>query len=152
MALLSLLVFAVSSVVFLIRASEHKRAGSWALAAALSLLAVFVCGAISRSLDDRSVASIEDHSGTARTTNSASDSKPGNVHKRVRLVLDVQKVDPYGRLLAYVYLPDGQMFNEVLLKEGYVQVATFPPDVRYVGRFKAAQREAREARAVRTPC
>ena len=65
--------------------------------------------------------------------------------EEVRLELDVQKIDPYGRLLAYVYLPDGEMFNETLLEEGYAQVATFPPNVKYVDRFLEAQREAREA-------
>ena len=65
--------------------------------------------------------------------------------ERVGLELDVQKIDPYGRLLAYVYLPDGRMFNEVLLEEGYAQVATFPPNVKYQERFLEAQREAREA-------
>jgi micrococcal nuclease len=61
------------------------------------------------------------------------------------LELDVQKVDPYGRLLAYVYLPGGEMFYETLLEEGYAQVATFPPNVKYVDRFLEAQREARAA-------
>jgi hypothetical protein len=65
--------------------------------------------------------------------------------EEVGLELDVQKIDPYGRLLAYVYLPDGQMFNDTLLRQGYAQVATFPPNVKYVDRFLAAQREAREA-------
>jgi micrococcal nuclease len=65
--------------------------------------------------------------------------------ERVSLELDVQKIDPYGRLLAYVYLPDGRMFNETLLEEGYAQVATFPPNVKHVDRFLKAQREAREA-------
>lgn len=65
--------------------------------------------------------------------------------EEVGLELDVQKVDPYGRLLAYVYLPNGEMFNETLLEEGYAQVATFPPNVKYVDRFLAAQREARAA-------
>jgi micrococcal nuclease len=65
--------------------------------------------------------------------------------EEVDLELDVQKIDPYGRLLAYVYLPDGQMFNETLFEEGYAQVATFPPNVKYQDRFLAAQREAREA-------
>ena len=37
------------------------------------------------------------------------------------------------------------MFNETLLREGYAQVATFPPNVKYVDRFLEAQREAREA-------
>jgi micrococcal nuclease len=65
--------------------------------------------------------------------------------EEVGLELDVQKIDPYGRLLAYVYLPDGRMFNETLLEEGYAQVATFPPNVKYEDRFLEAQREAREA-------
>ncbi len=65
--------------------------------------------------------------------------------EEARLELDVQKVDPYGRLLAYVYLPKGGMFNEMILEEGYAQVATFPPNVKYVDRFLAAQREARAA-------
>lgn len=65
--------------------------------------------------------------------------------RRVTLRFDVEKKDRYGRVLAYVYLPDGTMFNETLLEEGYVQVATFPPNVRHLGRFRAAQRSAREA-------
>jgi len=65
--------------------------------------------------------------------------------EEVGLELDVQKVAPYGRLLAYVYLPNGEMFNEKLLEEGYAQVATFPPNVKYVERFLEAQREARAA-------
>ncbi len=59
------------------------------------------------------------------------------------LELDVRKIDPYGRLLAYVYLPDRRMLNEVLLEEGYAQVATFPPNVKYQERFLRVQREAR---------
>lgn len=65
--------------------------------------------------------------------------------RRVTLRFDVEKKDQYGRLLAYVYPPDGEMFNETLLKEGYAQVATFPPNVRHLGSFETAQRSAREA-------
>jgi hypothetical protein len=32
----------------------------------------------------------------------------------------------YDRVLAYVWLPHGKMFNEVLVREGYAQVGTFP--------------------------
>lgn len=53
--------------------------------------------------------------------------------------------DPYGRLLAYVWLSDGSIFNETLVREGYAQVATFPPNVKYTDRFLEAQREARAA-------
>jgi micrococcal nuclease len=65
--------------------------------------------------------------------------------EEVGLELDVQKIDPYGRLLAYAYLPEGQMFNETLVEEGYAQVATYPPNVKYQEHFLKAQREAREA-------
>ncbi len=64
----------------------------------------------------------------------------------VILEFDAERKDDYGRLLAYVYLPDGTMFNEMLLREGYAQVATFPPNTRYLNRFEEAQEEAREAR------
>jgi hypothetical protein len=65
----------------------------------------------------------------------------------VALEFDVERIDPYGRVLAYVWLSDGTMFNEVLLREGYAQVATFPPNVKYTERFLAAQREARAENA-----
>ncbi len=63
---------------------------------------------------------------------------------RVRLEFDLQKRDRYGRLLAYVYLPDGRMLNEVLLREGYASLLTIPPNVRYVDRFRRAYRYAVE--------
>lgn len=63
--------------------------------------------------------------------------------QRVALEFDVERIDQYGRLLAYVYLPDGSMFNETLVRQGYAQVATFPPNVRYTERFLAAQEQAR---------
>ncbi len=63
----------------------------------------------------------------------------------VYLEKDVSETDRYGRLLRYVYLDDGRMVNEVLIQEGLAQAATFPPDVRYADRFRAAQREAQRA-------
>jgi micrococcal nuclease len=65
--------------------------------------------------------------------------------ERVTLELDAEEEDDYGRLLAYVYGSDGSMFNEALVREGYAQVATFPPNTRYLDRFEKAQGEAREA-------
>jgi len=44
-----------------------------------------------------------------------------------------------------VWLPNGSMFNDTLVGEGYAQVATFPPNVKYTERFLASQREARSA-------
>jgi endonuclease YncB( thermonuclease family) len=71
--------------------------------------------------------------------------------KTVRLERDVSDVDRYGRLLRDVWLPDssrpsGWLFvNLELIERGYAQVATFPPDVRYVDVLLAAQARARDA-------
>ena len=64
--------------------------------------------------------------------------------KVVKLEFDVSPRDKYGRLVAYVYLEDGEMLNKKLLKKGYAQVATYPPNVKYVEDFKTIQKEARE--------
>jgi len=53
--------------------------------------------------------------------------------------------DVYGRTLAYLWMPDGSMFNETLVRRGYATVATYPPDTKYVGRFEAAERSAKSA-------
>jgi micrococcal nuclease len=63
--------------------------------------------------------------------------------QQVGLEFDVERRDRYGRLLAYVYPSEEEMFNETLVREGYAQVATFPPNVKHVERFLAAQLEAR---------
>ena len=67
-------------------------------------------------------------------------------HSSVTLRLDTERKDDYGRALAYVYLPDGTMLNDLLIEEGYAQVATFPPNVRHVKEFRRSQKQAREAR------
>lgn len=63
----------------------------------------------------------------------------------VTLEKDVSETDRFGRLLRYVYLADGRMVNEELLHQGMATVATFPPDVKYVDRFRAVEAEARTA-------
>lgn len=70
--------------------------------------------------------------------------------KTVWLEFDAQKRDRHGRLLAYVWLKepkdDGQaavragMLNAMILAEGYAQLATFPPNVKYVDIFTAILR------------
>ena len=62
--------------------------------------------------------------------------------RTVELELDVERTDRFGRTLAYVWL-DGALFNERLVRSGYAVATTFPPNVRYVERFTAAQRRAR---------
>ena len=68
--------------------------------------------------------------------------------RRVVLEKDVSETDRYGRLLRYVWLRrEGAwlLVNLVLVQRGYGQVVTYPPDVKYVESYLAAQREAREA-------
>ncbi len=62
----------------------------------------------------------------------------------VRLEKDVSETDKYGRLLRYVYVGD-VLVNEVLVAEGYANVSTYPPDVRYTERFRVAEAAARTA-------
>ena len=64
--------------------------------------------------------------------------------RRVRLELDVRTRDRWGRLLAYVWAGD-TMVNAELVRLGYAQVMTVPPNVRYQELFVKLQREAREA-------
>ncbi|UXF00579.1 nuclease [Fervidobacterium riparium] len=74
--------------------------------------------------------------------------------RTVYLEFDVGEKDRYGRLLAYVWLEKPKdrtneeirkkMFNAILLLEGYAQVMTVQPNVKYVDYFIEYQREARE--------
>jgi micrococcal nuclease len=59
--------------------------------------------------------------------------------------LDAPFRDGEGRLLAYVSVGD-LMVNAELVRRGYAQVATFPPNVKYQERFLTLQREARAAK------
>lgn len=56
--------------------------------------------------------------------------------KQVELEFDVQQRDQYGRLLAYVWV-DGKMYNKTLLEDGIANLATYPPNVKYVDEFTA---------------
>jgi len=66
-------------------------------------------------------------------------------HETVGLELDVEHRDRYGRLLAYVWLRDGTLFNAELLRAGYAHVLTIPPNVRYASQFRALEHDARLA-------
>ena len=63
---------------------------------------------------------------------------------RVEVEQDVRPRDRYGRLLAYLWLTDGRMANVEIMREGYAQVLTVPPNVRYERLLRECQREARE--------
>ena len=66
--------------------------------------------------------------------------------ERVRLVPDVELRDRYGRLLAYVQrVRDGLFVNAELVRRGFAEVLTIPPNVRHADRFLALARAARRA-------
>jgi micrococcal nuclease len=65
--------------------------------------------------------------------------------KSVRLDRDVSETDRYGRLLRYVYR--GTTFvNAVMVREGFANAATYPPDVAHASEFVALARAARIAK------
>lgn len=62
--------------------------------------------------------------------------------KEVYIQKDVSEVDKYKRLLRYVWVDD-IFINDYLVRQGFAQVSTFPPDVKYVSQFLEAQDEAK---------
>jgi micrococcal nuclease len=64
----------------------------------------------------------------------------------VSLEFDVEKRDRYGRLLAYIYLSDGRMLNDVIVRSGYAGLLTIPPNVKHAKRFAASYSYARKNR------
>ena len=53
-------------------------------------------------------------------------------------------LDKYGRTLAYVFLPDGHNFNELMIREGYAYEYTYNKPYKYQKIFKSAQVTARD--------
>lgn len=60
---------------------------------------------------------------------------------KLRLELDKELVDRYGRVLAYVHKGD-KMLNEALLKAGLAIAIKVKPNTRYYARLKSAERIA----------
>jgi len=64
------------------------------------------------------------------------------------LALDIRHRDIYGRLLAYVWVVRARkpvMANAEMVRAGYAQVMTIPPNVKHQELFLKLQREARDA-------
>lgn len=91
--------------------------------------------------------------GELASAYTASQLKTGQT---IYLQKDVSETDKYGRLLRYVWLEQptdvdsetevrAKMYNARLLLEGYAQLSTYPPDVKYVEMFTGFQKEARES-------
>jgi len=65
---------------------------------------------------------------------------------RVEGEYDRQRKDPHGRTLAHLFTPNGVNLTETLLRQGLASLVVIPPNVRYVERYAAAERQARKAR------
>ena len=63
--------------------------------------------------------------------------------KKVRLEFDQEKIDKYGRTLAYVYLDDGTFLNAQIIMQGYGHAYTVHP-FKYMENFRNYERMARE--------
>jgi micrococcal nuclease len=68
------------------------------------------------------------------------------VGTEVRLAYDVERRDQYGRTLAYLYRASDDLFvNAEMVRAGYAQAYTVPPNVAHVDELVALQADAREA-------
>ena len=64
----------------------------------------------------------------------------------ITIEFDEKEMDRYGRLLCYVYLSNGKMLNEEIVRAGYAIVKTIPPNVKYKDKFLNAFNYAEETK------
>ena len=67
------------------------------------------------------------------------------LNRKIRLDFDLERHDRYGRLLAYVFLPDGSFLNERLLQQGYAFFLYKKPNLKFSQRLLNAQQGAMKA-------
>jgi micrococcal nuclease len=64
--------------------------------------------------------------------------------KEIRLELDVVRYGRYKRTLAYGFLKDGTNINIALVKNGFAELYTAPPNIKYVDDFVKALKYAHD--------
>lgn len=64
----------------------------------------------------------------------------------VVIEFDAQRRDEHRKLLGYVYLHNGAMLNEEIIREGYGSPRIEKPNTRYQSKFLKAYDEARKAK------
>jgi len=62
--------------------------------------------------------------------------------KTVRLTLDRERTDRYGRTLAQVWLRDGRWVNGLLVAQGFAHVYTFAPNIRWADKLLQEEHQA----------
>ena len=68
------------------------------------------------------------------------------LNRTIALEYDRLRYDHYGRLLAYLFLPDHTLVNADLVRQGLARVYFIAPNMRYREVLLAAQQEAIEAK------
>jgi micrococcal nuclease len=63
-------------------------------------------------------------------------------HSHVRLEFDEERKDHYGRLLAYVFLDNGEMVNALMVRKGLAFVLINEPNTKYLPLLLDCQRKA----------
>ena len=66
--------------------------------------------------------------------------------KMIRLEIDKERYDQYGRLLAYIFLKDGKFVNKSMIEQGYAYLLPRRPNVRYNKVLLQSQRNAMSAK------
>jgi len=74
--------------------------------------------------------------------------KPGD---SVSIELGKQERDIYGRMLGYLFLSNGKMLNEEILKAGLGQIFLISPNLKYAERLIKSYRENRISRGEESP-
>ncbi|MBS6063738.1 MAG: thermonuclease family protein [Peptostreptococcaceae bacterium] len=64
-------------------------------------------------------------------------------NNKVRLEFDKEQRDKYNRLLAYVYIQNGQCLNEELIRNGMAKVVKYEPNVSKYDEYKEIERQVR---------
>jgi len=64
----------------------------------------------------------------------------------IRLEIDKERYDQYGRLLAYIFLKDGKFVNKAMIEQGYAYLLPRRPNVRYNKVLLQSQRNAMSAK------
>ena len=65
----------------------------------------------------------------------------------VYLEYDEEEKDQYDRTLAYVYLADGRMFEEIMISEGLAKVVYYEPNIKHRDELYKVQDQAKKDKA-----
>jgi micrococcal nuclease len=63
--------------------------------------------------------------------------------RRIILIYDKAHRDDFGRVLAYIYLLNGEFFNATLVKKGYAFAEKYHPNTRYANHFEKLANKAK---------